>query len=130
MSDVPTKHCPGCGDQPVWDFYVSKKNLGGLSLYCKTCTKRRNAISQTLRRETRRALGLPAKEAFKKSEHRHDNYLDRHLQRREQEALNCLSEPSPEEMRGVCFGEQANNWVGVMDSFLRQRHRVSRWQIS
>ena len=41
MASIITKKCPKCGEtKPSSDFYKDKKGSGGLSTWCKECTKK------------------------------------------------------------------------------------------
>ena len=126
---TPTKDCADCGPQMIWDFYVNHHNGDDLSTYCKACTKRRSAIAQTKRRDKRRNQGMPVSDKPYNAHLSHGNgYLDRHLQRREQEALNCLSN-SADEVESSFPAEPKPVWAGMMDSWMRQPQRISNWKI-
>lgn len=80
------KLCKDCkGWLPLNDFYTSPCTHDRRAVYCKECHKKRTAQSVQRQRDSRRVAGLP-QNAFRPPKEHNDRYLDRHLQRREQEA--------------------------------------------
>jgi hypothetical protein len=123
---IATKFCGDCRQHvPVWDFYRHRKSPDGLHSYCKTCHKDRATVNQERRRSKRRALGLPVKITPPK-----DGYLERHIERRQEEVAithrRGTREPSPEVKEDVVVFIEEKSFL---NPFLRKQTKKFNWSV-
>lgn len=113
-----SKYCPDC--DRVWpgsEFYVSPANVDGLSAYCKVHVRERSTQSMKRVRERKKQERI-----FGKVD---DGYIERHEQKRQEEAeaeasyLSGTQRPSPVIESGLLLISEPENSCPCTNPFLR-----------
>ena|SRR6266498_2406464 len=112
---MKTKVCTGyCGeDLPLSEFGPHPATADRLHNACRNCKAEYQA---------RHRAGV-IERSFEQS-----SYLERHQERRAEEAANCLSQAGPADSEAVDFIKTEKSFAGLIDSFFRQRQKISTWK--
>lgn len=129
---MKTKQCKTCFiDFPLDCFYQGTCS-DGKSSRCKHCTKAKVTESRDFKKE----MGLSTRVSMAEVP-RDNGYLDRHRQRREEEAaieaslMRGTQESSPKHyLDVVCLNEPKTVFGDQINSLLRRPRRYFKWRIS